>query len=150
MDDVDIKILRILQDQPEISIVDLAQAVNLSHTPCWRRIKRLQGDGIIQGKVILLDPEVFGLTVNVFANLRLKQHDEETLDALEEAARRQPEIVDCYSMSGDSDYLLRVTVRSIDEYERFLKKILLHLPGVKSVNSRFVLNRIKSTTKLPI
>jgi Lrp/AsnC family transcriptional regulator len=150
MDAVDREIVRALQQQPEISIVDLAEKVGLSHTPCWRRIKRLEDDGIILGKALLLNPQAFGLTVNVFANVRLKQHDEETLEALERAVHDLPEIVDCFSMSGDSDYLLRVIVKSIDEYELFLKKTLLHMPGVASVNSRFVLKRVKTTAKLPI
>lgn len=150
MDATDRKILKILQDSPEMSVVDVALKVGLSHTPCWRRIKRMETEGIIKERVILLDPVALDLGVNVFANVRLKQHDEQTLEAMERAACERPEIVDCFSMSGDSDYLLRIVVGSIDEYEKFLKSQLLHMPGVASVNSRFALKRIKSTTKLPI
>jgi Lrp/AsnC family transcriptional regulator len=150
MDAMDWKILRVLQDVPEISVVDLARQVGLSHTPCWRRVRQLEESGAIQGRVVVLNPDVLGLGISVFANIRLKAHDEETLEAFEQAARGRPEIVDCFSMSGESDYLFRIVVNSIDQYEQFLKKVLLHFPGVASINSHFALKCIKKTTKLPI
>lgn len=150
MDRIDRRILSALQDRPDASAAQVAIAVGLSHTPCWRRIKRMEEAGIIRGRELLLDPQALGLTVSVFAELRLKQHDEETLDALEEAARNRPEVLECFSMSGDADYLLRVLAGSVDEYEIFLKKVLLHLPGVASVNSRFALKSVKLTGKLPL
>jgi Lrp/AsnC family transcriptional regulator len=101
-------------------------------------------------RAVLLDPVALGLNVNVFAGLKLRQHDESTPEALERAARERPEIVECFSMSGESDYILRVVIRSIDAYEQFLKKVLLHLPGVSSVNSSFALKCVKLTTRLPI
>ncbi|RYE41168.1 MAG: Lrp/AsnC family transcriptional regulator, partial [Hyphomicrobiales bacterium] len=120
------------------------------HTPCWRRLKRLEAEGVIVGRAVILDAKLLGLTVNVFANLRLKQHDEETLDALEREVCNHHEIIDCFSMSGDSDYILRVSARSIEDYEQFLKKVLLHLPGVSSINSSFALKSVKMATSLPI
>ena len=150
MDATDFKILRILQDSPAISVADLAQQVGLSHTPCWRRIKQMEQSGAIRERVVIIDPVIMGLGINVFANIRLKAHDEETLEAFEQAARDRPEIVDCFSMSGESDYIFRVVVDSIERYEQFLKKVLLHFPGVSSVNSHFSLKCIKNTTKLPI
>jgi Lrp/AsnC family transcriptional regulator len=150
VDDVDRKILRALQDSPELSVAELAQRVGLSHTPCWRRIKQLEENGAIQERVVILDPKIMGLDISVFANIRLRAHDEETLEAFEQAARDRPEIMDCFSMSGESDYIFRVVVRSIDQYEQFLKKVLLHFPGVASVNSHFALKCVKKTTKLPI
>lgn len=150
MDEVDLKILRALQAKPDMSNVDLAAAVGLSHTPCWRRVKRMETDGVIARRAVLFDPKQLGLTVNVFANLRLKQHDEETLEALESAACHHPEIVECFSMSGESDYIVRVVARSIEDYEHFLKKVLLHLPGVASINSSFALKCVKMTTDLPL
>lgn len=150
MDHVDRKILRCLQKEPDLSINALAERVGLSQTPCWRRLKRMETDGVIIGRAILLDPKQLGLGVDVFAHLRLKMHDEETLEALERATLDHPEIVECFSMSGESDYVMRVVVGSIDDYERFLKKVLLHLPGVASINSSFALQRIKMTTALPI
>lgn len=150
MDDTDRKILRILQDDASISMADLARRVGLSHTPCWRRVKQLEESGAIRGRAVLLDPAVLGLNVNVLANIRLKAHDEDTLNAFEKAARERPEIADCFIMGGESDYAVRIVVSSIEEYERLLKKVLLHFPGVASVNSHFALKCVKQTTKLPI
>ncbi|MGD0564294.1 MAG: Lrp/AsnC family transcriptional regulator [Roseiarcus sp.] len=150
MDDIDRRILRVLQESPEISIVELAREVALSHTPCWRRVKHLEAIGAIQERAVILNPKIMGLGISVFANVRLKAHDEETLEALEKAACDCAEIVECFSMSGESDYILRVVVESIDRYEQFLKKVLLHFPGVAAVNSHFALKCVKKTTKLPI
>jgi Lrp/AsnC family transcriptional regulator len=150
MDDMDRKILRALQNSPELSVAELAQQVGLSHTPCWRRVKQLEASGAIQERVVILDPRIMGLGISVFANIRLKEHDEDTLEAFEQAALDRAEIVDCFSMSGESDYIFRVVVESIDQYEQFLKKVLLHFPGVASVNSHFALKCVKKTTKLPI
>lgn len=150
MDRIDRRILESLQQHPDISTSELAEKVGLSHTPCWRRLKRLEGDGVIKGRAVLLDARKLGLNVNVFADIRLKQHDEDTLIALELAVSRQPEILECFSVSGESDYILRIVTSSIEAYELFLKKVLLHLPGVAAVNSRFALGCIKLTTALPI
>jgi Lrp/AsnC family transcriptional regulator len=150
MDETDLKILRILQDDSAISMVDLALRVGLSHTPCWRRVKQLEEAGVIMGRAVLLDPAKMGLSVNILANIKLKAHDEETLEAFEQAALARPEIVECFVTSGDSDYAVRIVVRSIDDYEHLLKKVLLHFPGVASVNSHFALKCVKNTTRLPI
>jgi Lrp/AsnC family transcriptional regulator len=150
VDETDRKILRILQESPDISIQATAERVGLSQTPCWRRIRKLEADGIIRGRVSLLDAGALGLSVNVFAHLRLKQHDEDTLEALERAVHSRPEILEAFSMSGESDYVLRIIVGGVEDYERFLKKVVLHLPGVASVRSSFALKCIKMTTALPI
>jgi Lrp/AsnC family transcriptional regulator len=150
MDAIDRKILSTLQADPERGAAQIAEVVGLSHTPCWRRIKRMEQSGIIRGRALLLDPEALGLSVSVFAEIRLKQHDEQTLEAIETAVRDRPEIVECFSMSGEADYLLRVIVGTVGDYETFLKKVLLHMPGIGSVNSRFALKAIKMTTRLPI
>ncbi len=150
MDETDLKILRILQADSTISMVDLALKVGLSHTPCWRRVKQLEESGAIRGRAVLLNPAIMGLSVNVLANIKLKAHDEETLEAFEQAALARPEIVECFVTSGDSDYAVRIVVRSIDDYEHLLKKVLLHFPGVASVNSHFALKCVKNTTRLPI
>ena len=150
MDETDRRILSALQRYPELPTAELAAKVGLSHTPCWRRLKRLQDQGVILGRAVLLDAHALNLSINVFAEIRLKQHDEDTLNALELAVADREEIIECFSMSGDADYLMRVVASSIDQYERFLKKVLLHLPGVASVNSRFALGCVKMTTALPI
>src|SRR3546814_15616807 len=138
MDEIDRRLQRTLQEHPDISIADLGERVGLSHTPCWRRLKKLEVDGVIVGRAVILNPQSVGLNVNVFAQLRLKQHDEDTLEALERATLDHPAIVECFSMSGEYDYMMRIVVGSIEEYEMFLKKVLLHLPGVASLNSRRV------------
>jgi Lrp/AsnC family transcriptional regulator len=150
MDETDTKILRILQEDSGIAIVELAKQVGLSHTPCWRRVKAMEESGAIRSRAVLLDPVIMGLTVNVLANIKLKAHDEETLEAFEQAALERPEIVDCFVTGGEYDYAVRIVVKSIEEYERLLKKVLLHFPGVGSVNSHFALKCVKNTTKLPI
>ena len=150
MDAIDLKILRELQQAPAISMVDLAAKVGLSHTPCWRRVKLLEESGAIRERAVILDPHAMGLGVTVLANIRLKAHDEDTLNAFEQAARERPEIVDCFSMGGESDYAVRMVVGSIDAYEQLLKKVLLHFPGVAEVHSHFALKCVKNTTRLPI
>lgn len=144
------KILRTMQARPDITMADLAAEVGLSQTPCWRRVKALEQSGVIAGRALLLDPQKLGVAVTVFAHVRLSEHHEETLDALEEEARYHPEIVECFSMSGEADYIMRIVARSIEDYERFLKKVLLHLPGVAGVNSSFALKNVKLTNELPI
>lgn len=150
MDATDRKILRALQADGNLSVADLASEVGLSQTPTWRRLKRMEAEGIVRGRAVLLDAARLGFTVNVFASLRIKEHHEATLEAFEAAVRGHPEIVECFSMSGPSDYVIRVIARNIEDYERFLKKVLLHLPGVASVNSSFALKSVKMTTDVPI
>ncbi|RMF11204.1 MAG: Lrp/AsnC family transcriptional regulator [Alphaproteobacteria bacterium] len=150
MDSIDIKILRTVQAEPGLSVQDLADRVGLSHTPCWRRLKKLEASGAIVERATILNPDALGLSITVYANIRLKQHDEATLEAFERATLECPEIVECFSMSGESDYVLRIVTGSVAQYEAFLKKVLLHLPGVATVNSSFALKCVKLTTKLPI
>ncbi|MBO9601158.1 MAG: Lrp/AsnC family transcriptional regulator [Novosphingobium sp.] len=150
LDDFDLEILRQLQQDPSIRMADLAEKVGLSQTPCWRRVKAMEESGVIAGRAVLIDGARLGLRMNVFAHIRLSRHDEETLETLERELRAHPEIVECFLMGGEYDYLLRIVVPDIEEYERYLKKILVHLPGVASVNSTFALKAIKVTTALPI
>jgi Lrp/AsnC family transcriptional regulator len=150
VDQIDLKLLRILQNEPELPIESLAGLVSLTHTPCWRRLRKLEESGIVIGRAIILDQDKLGLPITVFAHLKLKQHDEPTLEALERSVLESPEILECFSVTGGNDYVCRVVVESVTRYEVFLKKTLLHLPGVSEVNSQFALKRIKLTTKLPL
>lgn len=150
LDALDRKILAVIQSHPDMAIADIGERVGLSQTPCWRRLKRLQDEGIMKQRAWLLDADKLGLSVNVFAEVRLKQHDEETLNAFEKMTQARPEIVECFSMSGQSDYLLRILVGSVADYEHLLKKVLLHLPGIGSINSSFALQTVKLTTAIPI
>jgi Lrp/AsnC family transcriptional regulator len=150
MDEVDRKILRVLMIEPDMPIMKLAERVNLSHTPCWRRVKRMEEDGVILGRALLVDAAAVGLGISVFAQIKLKVQDEYTLESFEATARNCASIVECFSMSGESDYLLRIVTGSISEYEQFLKRVLLHMPGVASVNSSFALKQIKASLALPL
>jgi Lrp/AsnC family transcriptional regulator len=150
LDDFDLKILRALQENADYSMAELGAKVGLSHTPCWRRIKRLEAEGVIMGKVTLLNPRVVNLGVTVHALVNIKHHDEESLNAFEAAVADVKEIVECYSTSGNTDYLLKIVVNSVDDYEHFMKRTLGHLPNVASFNSTFALKEVKYTTKLPL
>ncbi|WP_163932140.1 Lrp/AsnC family transcriptional regulator [Paraferrimonas sp. SM1919] len=150
LDNFDKKILRQLQQNADLTMAELGDKVGLSHTPCWRRVKRLQEQGIILGKVNLLNPKQLNLSVCVYAYLTIKSHDEESLNAFEGAVQNIEEVVECYSTSGDKDYVLRVVVEDVEHYEQMLKRTLMHLPNVDSIHSTFALKQIKYTTRLPI
>ncbi len=150
LDQYDLKILTELQENAELSMNELGDKVGLSHTPCWRRVKRLEEEGYIQRRVTLLSPEKLMINVTVHAYITIKSHDETSLNAFESAVQSIKEVVECYSVTGDKDYLLRIVVTSVDKYERLLKETLVHLPNVASVNSAFALKQVKYTTALPI
>ncbi|HEY1721532.1 MAG TPA: Lrp/AsnC family transcriptional regulator [Magnetospirillaceae bacterium] len=150
VDDIDRSILRAYQRAPNISMEELGRKVGLSHTPCWRRVRQLEASGVISGRSLDLDREALGLDVVVLVQVRLKQHDERTLLDFEKRVQQQPEIMDCYSVAGDHDYFLRVVCKGAKDYEVLLKKTLLHLPGIGSVNSHFAMNEVKHTNRLPI
>lgn len=150
LDEYDRKILRALQENADYSMADLGNLIGLSHTPCWRRLKRLETEGVIRGKVTLLNPSALNLGVTVHAYVTMKVHDAKALEAFEEAVQIIPEVVECYSSSGDKDYVLRVVVESVEHYERLMKQTLIHLPNIGSINSAFALKQVKFTTQLPI
>ncbi|GAB3095747.1 Lrp/AsnC family transcriptional regulator [Aestuariicella hydrocarbonica] len=150
LDDFDMKILKALQENADYSMNELGDLVGLSHTPCWRRIKRLEAEGFIKGKVTLLEASKLNLSVTVHAYITIKNHDESSLNAFESAVLAVKEVVECYSTTGDKDYLLRVVVNSVDHYEQLLKQTLVHLPNLDSVNSTFALKQVKYTTALPL
>jgi Lrp/AsnC family transcriptional regulator len=150
LDSFDRKILQTLQKNSDYSMADLGEIVGLSHTPCWRRVKRLQEEGIIKGKVTLVDANKLDLSVTVYTYITIKSHAEESLNAFETAVKNIDEIIQCYSTSGDKVYILQVLVSSVSEYERLLKQTLVHLPNVASANSTFALKQVKNTTQLPL
>ncbi|MGB7287654.1 MAG: Lrp/AsnC family transcriptional regulator [Salaquimonas sp.] len=150
LDNTDLKILRILQAEPEINIQDVGERVGLSHTPCWRRIKKMQESGLLKGRIWQIDAEKAELDVSIFVFVRLDTHSSEVLTNFENATTSIPEILQCYTMSGEFDYLLRVVVPSVRAYERAVKGKLLKLPNVGVMNSHFALNEIKNTTRLPL
>ncbi len=150
LDEIDLKILRILQAEPEINISEIGSRVGLSHTPCWRRIRKMQDAGLLKGRIWLVDPELAGQDVSIFVFVRLDTHSAEVMDAFEKATLDIGEILQCYTVSGEFDYLLRVVVASVKDYERAVKGKLLKLPHVGIMNSHFALNEVKNTPALPI
>jgi Lrp/AsnC family transcriptional regulator len=150
LDKFDREILRVMQKDATVSMADLSQKVGLSHTPCWRRVKRLEADKIILQKVTLLDSKKLNLGVSVFIYVTLKNHDGESLNDFEKAVQSIESIVECHTTGGDKDYLLKVIVESIEEYEHLLKTKLTNLPLVDHLSSTFALKQVKNTTELPI
>lgn len=150
LDKFDREILRVLQKDATVSMAELSTRVGLSHTPCWRRVKKLEAEGIIKQKVTLLDNKRLNLGVSVFIYVTLKNHDGDSLNDFENAVQSINEIVECHTTSGEKDYLLKVIVESIEEYEHLLKNKLTNLPLVDHLSSTFALKQVKNTTELPI
>ena len=146
LDKFDREILRVMQKDATVSMAELSQCVGLSHTPCWRRVKRMEADGVIRQKVTLLDSKKLNLGVSVFIYVTLKNHDGDSLIDFEKAVQEVDEIVECHTTSGDKDYLLKVIVKSIEEYEHLLKNKLTSLPLVDHLSSTFALKQVKNTT----
>jgi len=149
MDRIDRKILDLLQQDGTLSVADIGQRVGLSQTPCWKRIQRLEAQGVIQRRVALLDPEKLGLDLTVFVCIETGDHSREALDRFAEAISTMGEVVEFHRMAGDVDYLLRVVVPDVKAYDLFYKRLIGIVP-LKNVSSRFSVERVKSTTALPI
>lgn len=150
LDELDSKILQELQEDARISNVELADRVGLSPAPCLRRVRALEEAGVIRKYVTLLDPQAVNLAVTVFVQVTLNLQVEGRLDTFEDAIRIRPEVLDCYMMAGEADYLLRVVVPDVAAYERFLKESLTHIENVASLKSTFALKQAKYSTVLPI
>ena len=150
LDKFDREILRVMQKDATISMADLSQKVGLTHTPCWRRVKKMEAEGLIRQKVTLLDSKKLNLGVSVFIYVMLKNHAGYSLTDFEAAVQTIDEIVECHTTSGEKDYLLKVIVESIEEYEHLLKSTLTHLPSVDHISSTFAMKQVKNTTELPI
>lgn len=150
LDAIDLKILARLQDDARIANVELSEAVGLSAAPCLRRVRALEERGVIRKHVTLLDPGAVGLPVSVFVNVSLERQIEKALQRFESAIRTRPEVMECYLMTGDADYLLRVVCADLAAYERFLLDHLTQIPGVASIRSSFALKQVKYSTALPV
>ena len=150
LDVTDWKILGRLQDHARISNVELARAVNLSPSPCLNRVRTLETSGIVSRYVTLLDPLKLGLTVSVFIQVSLEKQVERALEVFEKAIQSRPEVMECYLMTGDADYLLRVVVPDVQSLERFIVDYLAKIPGVASIKSSFALKQVKYKTALPL
>jgi Lrp/AsnC family leucine-responsive transcriptional regulator len=156
LDKTDRKILSILQSDGRLSNQEVAERVNLSPSPCLRRIKNLEDAGVIRQYVALLDPDKIGLGLLAYVNVRLEKHSDGAASArpprvdFAASVANWPEVVACYAMTGDMDYLLRVHVEDMEHFSRFMMEILLKHPAVLDVKSSFALQRIKDTTALPL
>ena len=148
-DSIDRAILAELQQDASRSIQEIAGAVGLSQNPCWRRIKRLEASGVIQRRVAILDPDKLGVGITVFVSVRTSQHNEAWLRRFASGVMEIPEVVELYRMSGDIDYLLKVLVADIAEYDRIYKK-LIEVAELYDVSSSFAMERIKYTTAIPL
>ena len=149
MDAIDRKILTVLQEDSSLSVAEIGSRVGLSSTPCWKRIQKLEGEGVVLKRVAVVDPDKVGLGVSVFVAIETGDHSEEWLKRFAEVVREMPEVMEFYRMAGDVDYMLRVVCASIQDYDGFYKRLISAVP-LKNVTSRFAMERIKSTTALPI
>ena len=149
MDEIDKKILTLLQQNSTQPLADIARKVGLSVTPCWRRVQKLEEDGIIRGRVALLDAERLGLGMSVFVAIKINEHSSEWLENFAIKISGYDEVVEFYRMSGDVDYMLRVVVKNMSAYDQFYKKLISDV-SLKDVSSSFAMEEIKYTTSLPI
>jgi len=149
MDATDRKILSLLQQDASYSVAEIGNRVGLSSTPCWKRIQRLEAEGVIQKRVALVDQDKLGLGVTVFVSVETGDHSGEWLARFAEMVGAMPEVMEFYRMAGDVDYMLRVVVTDIAGYDAFYKKLIASVP-LKNVTSRFAMEKIKATTALPI
>lgn len=150
IDAIDWRILDRLQADARGSNVELARAVALSPSPCLARVRRLEATGVISRYVTLLDPLKVGLTVSVFIHVTLEKQVESALEVFERAILARPEVMECYLMTGDADYLLRVVVPDVPALERFILDFLTRIPGVGNIRSSFALKQVKYQTALPL
>jgi Lrp/AsnC family transcriptional regulator len=149
MDATDRKILGLLQQDASLSVAEIGSRVGLSSTPCWKRIQRLEADGVIQKRVALVDQDKLGLGVTVFVSIETGDHSQDWLARFADSVSAMPEVMEFYRMAGDVDYMLRVVVTDIQGYDTFYKKLIASVP-LKNVTSRFAMEKIKATTALPI
>jgi Lrp/AsnC family leucine-responsive transcriptional regulator len=150
LDRIDREILKSLQADARISNVDLADKVGLSPSPCARRVARLESEGVIARYATVIDQKAVGLPVSVFVNVTLERQVEDALATFETAVLKRPEVMECYLMTGEADYLLRVVVRDLEAYERFIVEHLTRVPGIANIRSSFALKQVAYRTELPL
>jgi Lrp/AsnC family transcriptional regulator len=149
LDSIDLKILALLQKDATLSIAAIGEQVGLSQTPCWKRIQRLESDGVIDRRVAVLDPVKLGLGLTVFVSIETADHSKDWLERFADRIAAMPEVLEFYRMAGDVDYMLRVVVADMAAYDTFYKNLIATLP-LKNVTSRFAMEKVKSTTALPL
>jgi Lrp/AsnC family transcriptional regulator len=149
LDDHDKKLLRLMQDDANRTVQDYADAIGLSATPTARRIKRLSDAGVIRKQVSLLDPDALGLKTTLFVFIRTSRHDGDWLDAFSKGVKRMPEVVEFYRMGGDVDYLLKIMLPEISDYDAVYKRLIAIAP-LSDVSASFAMEALKNTTELPL
>ena len=149
MDSIDKKILALLQEDATLSIAEVGERVGLSQTPCWKRIQRLEADGLIERRVALLNPEKLGLKITALVAIETSDHSASWIANFASRITALPEVLEVYRMAGDVDYVLRVVVPDMQAYDSFYKTLIATLP-LKNVTSRFAMEKVKSTTALPL
>ncbi len=150
MDKKDRKIIGYLQEDASLSLNDLAEKVDLSPSPCWKRIRKLEDDGVIRKRVALVDQDKVGLPLSVFVHLKTRNHNEDWLQHFACTVSLFDEVVELYRMGGDWDYMMRVVVENIHAYDRFYKTLIKAIPDLSKVSSSFAMEQIKYTTALPL
>ena len=150
LDEIDRRILVELQRDGRLTNQDLAGRIGVSPSPCWRRVRALEDAGVIKGYAALVEPAALGLNVSVFTQVSLERQEKKALQVFETAVGEWPEIMECYLMTGDADYLLRVVVPDLAAYERFLMTRLTRIRGIASIKSSFALRSVKYRTDLPV
>ncbi len=148
-DEIDKKILRLIQHDGNISLNDLAEEVNLTTTPCWKRLKRLEDNGVIRKRVALLDPDVIGLSFTAFVMLKTSDHSHQWYQTFVDTVVDYPEVMEFYRMAGEYDYMLRVLVKDMKSFDEFYKKLVNSIKGLSDVTSTFAMESLKYTTELP-
>ena len=150
LDNTDRRILRVIQEEARVSNSELAERVGLSPSPCWRRVRALEENGVIERYVTLVNAKAVGLPINVFATVTLEKQAESALELFEKAVKKRPEVMECNLMTGEFDYLLRVVVPDLAAYERFLMDHLTRIKGIASIKSSFSLKQVTYKTALPL
>ncbi len=149
MDAIDRKILAVMQEDASLSVAEIGNRVGLSSTPCWKRIQKLEAEGVIQKRVAVVDQTKVGLGITVYVSVETGDHSQDWLDRFAKVVGAMPEVMEFYRMAGDVDYMLRVVAPDIAGYDAFYKRLIATVP-LKNVTSRFAMEKIKSTTALPI
>ena len=146
----DIAILRLLQQDASLTSTAIAERLSLSQSPCWRRINHIEQLGLIQRRVALLDRDKLGMEVVVFATVNLSAHGREQLEQFENEIRSFPEVLECYTMTGAWDYMLKIVTRDVRHYEQFIREHLLTMPLIREMHSHIAVTEIKNSTELPL
>lgn len=147
---LDIKILQLLQTDASLSTAGIAERIGLSQSPCWRRISRLEQAGLIRKRVAVLDHAKLGMAVVVFVNVSLTTHGRQNLAAFEKEITKFPEVLECYTVTGQMDYLMKIVTKDIQHYEAFIRNKLMTLPMIREMHSTIAITEIKNTTRLPL